>query len=851
MKGCLASPGAGTRSLLLTLGLACTHLAASAGEPSAIAPAPADTAAGHSAPQATTGHPLRVATASRCTVAPVLDGRLDDPVWSLAAINTDFTQHEPEAGKPMTERTEFRVLFDDEALYVGAMLYDRSPAGIMGRLARRDAWKTRDEFSVNLDPQHDHQTGNFFVVDPSGWMGDGVLWNDGWDDDSWDGVWEARTAVLADGWSVEMKIPYHTLRFSPRDSYTWGLQVMRTIGRRAEHGQWVYNPPGTQGWNSRFGHLEGIHDINPPGGLEALPFATSRLTTGDSDDGKVAAAAGLDMRYAVNSGTSLNLTVNPDFGQVEADPAVLNLGVFETFLQERRPFFLEGNSLFATPGPNIVGISGPAQLFHSRRIGRWPGRFDLPDAAIGDSRPDNTTILGALKLSGKTAHHTSFGVLEAVTDAERARYRLPVLRADGTVDTVGRSLRVEPYTSYFVGRLQQEWHGRHLIGSQLTAVNGQGFDPAYVGAVDAQLKGPDNRYRFFSRLAFSQAGQGGDRDEGLEADIHASRFAGWLGGEVYADVRTEGFQANDLGYMDRAGRVTAGAHVQLRRLRPWRFGREGDANLNVWHHRNLDGLELARGVNLNLWNSYANDWGTSVGLSHEAQVEDDLVTRGGPAMVRPASTRWWVDTWTDERTSVSGWVSWGGRRGLGGANHQQRVNGSVEWRPRSNAELELEAGYNWERADAQWVTNVDDDGDGTDDHFVFADLHNHTVDVQGRASIAFTPRLSLQALVQPFVAVGDYGAPRELARPGSFAFSPYGALDDNPDFNQRSLRANVVARWEYAPGSTVFAVWQQISNWEEEDADAPRLRLWRALTRSMTDGGSSVFLLKINRWFGR
>jgi hypothetical protein len=802
------------------------------------------------------GHPGRVAHAVRCPVAPVIDGRLDDEVWGLAPVNKGFTQRDPRAGEPMTEQTVFRVLYDDRALYIGAMLYDREPDKIMARLARRDDWKQRDEFSVNLDPQHDHQTGNYFVVDPSGWMGDGVMWNDGWDDDSWDGVWEARTAILADGWSAEIKIPYLVLRFSPREQYTWGLEVMRRIGRKKEWGQWVYIPREVNGWNSRFGHLEGIAHIDPPRSLEVFPFGLSRATASLGNQGgdggtRGIATAGVDVRYAINSGVSLNGTVNPDFGQVEADPAVLNLSVFETFLQERRPFFLEGNSIFETPKPFIVGVDGPSRLFHSRRIGRPPSRFDLPDDSEEVDRPDNTTILGAVKLSGKTAGHTSFGVLEAVTDEEFARIDQHLVGpVSGAADTVRGQVLVEPYTNYFVGRVQQEVRGRHAMGAQLTAVNGGDFEPAYVGAADVLLKWKENTYSVFARLASSRAGQDDDRGQGWEGDLYFSRFSGWIGGQLYADVRSNGFQANDLGYMDRAGRITAGAHLQLRRLQPWRLGRRGEANFNLWHHRNLEGIELARGVNLNLWNNYENDWGSSVGLSHEFPVEDDLITRGGPVMARPANTWWWVETWTDDRGAVGGWVSYNGGRGLGGDNERHRFSGAIEWRPRSNVEMKLVPSYSRERIFAQWVDNIDDDGDDEADHYVFGRLDNRTFEVNLHGSLAFTPRLSLQAVFQPFVTTGDYADIKELAQAHSFAFAPYAGLADNPDFSQRSLRSNLVLRWEYAPGSILFVVWQQIRDWELEAADAPDFKPLSGMTRSLTDGGDNILLLKMNRWFG-
>jgi hypothetical protein len=352
-----------------------------------------------------TQHPQKNAQAVRADVAPIIDGRLDDAVWLTAPVQTGFTQSDPDPSKPSSEKTEFRISYDDEAIYIGATCFDSEPDKITALLTRRDDLENRDTFNINLDPHHDHKTGYFFVVAPSGWMSDGVVFNDDDDDGTWDGVWKAKTAILDNGWNLEMKIPYHVIRFSPKERYVWGINAYRNIARKSEWTQWSFTPSGMSGWTSRFSHLEGVEGIEPQRSVEVFPFSLGRATLSPGEDGEpdetdLLATVGVDMRYPVTSAVSLNSTVNPDFGQVEGDPAVLNLSVFETFLRERRPFFLEGISIFEPPTPGIVGIDEQTRLFHSRRIGRRPSRFDLPDDSEELKRPDNSTIVGAVKLSG-------------------------------------------------------------------------------------------------------------------------------------------------------------------------------------------------------------------------------------------------------------------------------------------------------------------------------------------------------------------------------------------------------------------------------------------------------------------
>ena len=795
-------------------------------------------------------HPQRTARALRAETPPRLDGVLDEEIWLRAPVHEGFTQSDPDNGEPASVRTTFQVAYDDDALYIAGVCYD-DPDSVTSRLARRDEWRERDFFEVSLDPHHDHQTGVWFTVGPSGWISDGILFDDEEYDEGWDSVAEVATAMRADGWSLELKIPYHVLRFGEKETYTWGINVFRKVSRRAEWAAWSFTPRGVNGYASRFGHLEGIEGIRPQRSVEVLPFALGRGTLSQGDGGNdLFSSAGVDLRYGLSSNISVNATVNPDFGQVEGDPAVLNLGVFETFLRERRPFFLEGNQIFESPGPFIVGIGKPSTLFHSRRIGRSPSRFDLPDDSDEVERPDNTTILGAAKISGKTAGRTAFGLLNAVTGRERALVDQRLTGAEtGLADTVRRRVEVEPLTNYFIGRVQQDLLTNSTAGAQLTAVNGRGFEPAYVGAGDMHVKWRDNDYRLYTRLAASRAGQEDERGTGWEGALYFQKSGGGFGGQAYMDAQSPGFEANDLGYMRRNDRVQAGVHVYHQKLDPWWLARRSGFNLNFWNHWNFAGERLARGVNFNSWNNLHNYWGFWMGVSRNLDAVDDLATRGGPLMLSPASTWIGMNVWADDRKPVSGRLWSNLRWGRGGDNLGSWVGFNLELRPLSRLSLEIGPGYGYNRDFAQWVENADDDGDGEDDRFIFGELESRVLEIGLRGDWAFTPGLSLQLYVQPFVTTGDYGAIKELERPRSYEFRPYAGLEDNPDFHRRALRSNLVLRWEYRPGSTLFAVWQQSRDHDFDGAD-PEFRPAGDLTRAFADDGDSIFLIKLNRWFG-
>lgn len=785
----------------------------------------------------------RAMRAVRAASPPRIDGRLDDAVWSRAPKFGDFTQRDPEEGVAATERTEIQFAFDDEALYVGATLYDSEPDKVVARLVRRDGWSQSDELALYIDPHHDHQTGYWFQANASGSLHDGRLSRDGdgWGsyDETWDGVWDVQVGRSDAGWTVEYRIPYSCLRFNPAEEYSWGINLRRIIARRNENSYWIMVPRAENGFVSRFGHLEGIRDIEPTRALEFLPYAIGRATlapAGDPDDGDLFGNMGADVRYGITSGISLNGTMNPDFGQVESDPSELNLSVFETFQEERRPFFLEGAQEFDTP----------IELFYSRRIGRRPGYIGLPDDWEEVDAPDFTNIIGAVKVTGKTESKTTFGLLEAVSAEEEA------LAESSYVDVLTGEERVrrrrhliEPRANFLVGRVKQDlWKGNSHIGGLVTALNRQNAESAYSGGVDWSLRWSDSAYEFRGQLAGSRAETEDGLEKGWATELRLSRERGWTEVRAQFEAFSDGFQINDLGFQRRNGYYDTFQNVEFRKDDPWWIFQRNDVEVEHWARWNFDGVKLRQGVGVFSWNRLRSFWEFGAFAMRGFAAKDDLDTRGGPLIATPAHSEAEVWCETDGRKAVSGFAFLNLGSDTEGSDWRN-VGGGVTIRAGTRLEVRLRPRLRWRHDDAQWVENVDDDGDDEDDHFAYAQLKSRTLDLTTRANFLFNRDLSLELYLQPFISTGDYSDFKELARPGSYEFTPFREPEDDPDFRRRSLQSNLVLRWEYRPGSTLFLVWSQSRS---SDYERYRFRPLGDAFGSFTDDGTHIFLVKLNYW---
>ena len=770
--------------------------------------------------------------------APTIDGRLDDAAWATAETIEEFVQWEPENLAPLTEHTVAQVVYDNRFVYVAVRCYDRDPDGVAAGLGRRDDFPPTDRVEIGFDPRHDHLTGYLFQTNPSGVQGDETRFNDTRIDRDYNAVWEVSTRITDEGWTAEFRIPFSQMRFSVEaDQQTvWGFTVRRSIQRKGEFGEWVGRPRGEQGGVSWWGHLVFGDDFSaPPRRVELLPYVLGGSTRLAGAGAEHNIGGGLDLRVGLGSSATISATFNPDFAQVEQDPAVLNLTVFENFFPERRPFFLEDSRTFV-PG------RGGFQLFHSRRIGRRPGRFALETGDQLVDRPEQTTILGAAKVTGKTSRWT-YGAMSALTARELAT----VDAATGEDGVLTRAERVvEPLTTYTVGRLQRDMGSASTLGALVTGVVRERDVDAFTGGLDHNIRWNRSRFVWTGNYAVSRAPGGDGLRNGWGGNGGLSFFGKYFGFDTFYSHTGRNFRVNDLGFQrGRVDQTDVAGGLAFRQPDPWSVFRRVQSFTSMGRAWNTGGLPIGRFANTGLSLTFKNFWNVNVNVGRNGRVENDLDTRGGPPIVAPASTSVNLFLSSDSRKT------WTGRLGLSRRRDEEggwnaRISPSIDVQPSPRLQASLGVGYNPGHSVAQWITNEDVTGDAKTD-YVYGRLRRDVIDVTMRATYAVHRDLTLQVFLQPFVAAGDYTDIRRLARPRSFEFDPV-EVSFNPDFNTKSLRGNVVLRWEYVRGSRIFFVW----NVSTFDGARPGVfDPWRDLGDAFAGDGTHAFMVKATYWLSR
>ncbi len=843
------------------------------------------------------------------TPTPIrVDGVLDEPGWAAARPVTGFRRDVPSDGEPASETTRVRVLFDEAGLYVGAELSSLNGNSVSRRLGRRDSFSTlNDVFFVMLDSHHDHQTAYVFGVTPAGGRRDAVAGGDGSGafDPSWNPIWEASTSVGPDGWFAELRIPFSQLPFSASETSVWGIQFRRDILDAGEASDWAWSPRTEPGQASKFGHLLGLEDLSKPGRLELLPYAVTSLSLTEGadgsnpfDDGSLPEGAfGLDLKYRVSNELTLDATVNPDFGQVDADPAVVNLTAFETFFPELRPFFVEGSSVFDW-------MRFGHDLFYSRRIGRAPRRSALGSAPYVD-QPSSTTILGAAKLSGRTRSGWSIGAIEALTAAEHAR-------TAGSSGEPELDEPVEPLTNFGVVRIKKDrGDGTGWYGFTGTSVNRDIDDPkldfltrnAYSAGFDFLQRFSGNRFALTGNLAFSRVSGSTealtaiqrssaryfqrpdqtrltfDPDQttmsGALAIVTFAKQSGNWTFTTFSGFSSPGFEINDAGFQTSVDRRVAIASVSRRWLEPGRLFRNfrvGGGVNQLWNH-GWDRLRNA--FSMNAGGQLNNFWSVSWSGGLNLTALNDRTTRGGPLIQDPRGWSSTVSLRSDPRRSLT----YGSRVRLTGdreGSWSVDVSPDLVLRPSGALTLTLSPGYRRSYDDAFYARQITDSTATTTfgKRYVFAELDRETVDLRLRVDWAVTPRMTLQFYAQPFVAAGRYQAFKEFTTPSEYAFLRYGEGDSsirfepdantytadpagsdtpaftfsNPDFTVRSLNTNLVLRWEYSPGSTLYVAWSQSRLGFRPEAEFDWLG---GLTDVFDERRRDVLLIKASYWLNR
>jgi len=756
----------------------------------------------------------RPVTAVRTSAPITVDGQLLEPVWGNGNAATWFRQSDPVEGAQPSQRTEVRMAYDDEALYVGARMYDTAPDSIIARLSRRDVSVPADRFAIYLDPFCDKRTGYYFLVNAAGTQFDGTLSNDSWEDSSWDGVWDSRARIDSLGWTLEMRIPYSQLRFQKSDRYLWGINFRRVIQRRSEEDFLVYQPKKESGFVSRFPLVTGIENVHPGRAIEILPYLTQKseyLVHAPSDpfnDGTSSdLEGGGDLRMAVGSRLTLNATVNPDFGQVELDPAVVNLSNVETYFQEKRPFFVEGSSNFScgNQGANDYwGFNWPEPtFFYSRRVGRSPQGYvsGSPDYV---NYPIGTSILGAAKVTGKLAPSFNFGTLLALTASESA---------EASTGGVQSRQEVEPQTYYGVVRGLREFNNRRQGLGFMGTMAYRSFDnlaledqlngQSYVAAADGwtfldkrqvwvisgwsaltHIQGTTTQITSVQNNSLHYLQRPDAKHLGVDANATSltgfgSRYwlnkqkGSWMCNAALGFMDPK-FDVNDLGYMRRSDVINSHFGGGYKWTGAGKHKKYQDVLAAVFATYNFDGDPTWGGVWGGGQTEFNNNYSWNYKLAYNPQTVNDRRTRGGPLMLNQPGSEYYMyfDTdgakklfyffETDSYAQTSGsWNSW--------------INPGVEWKPASNVLLRVGPEVTWNHEEAQYIgAQPDPLATATFGvRQVFATLDQTTVGGGFRANLAFTPRLSFQMYLQPLVSSGKYTDYKELARPRSYDFTHY------------------------------------------------------------------------------
>jgi hypothetical protein len=863
----------------------------------------------------------RTLSAVRSTESISIDGKLTETLWQRAGTR-GLIQRQPNEGAAASEETEIWVAYDDHALYIAARMYDSSPDSIVGRLARRDDDSESDNLSIGLDPALDRRTGYYFSVNPAGAILDGTFFNDTGNNGSWDGVWEAASAIDNQGWTAEFRIPFSQLRFPRKDRYVWGIEVARQIQRRKEESYLVLHARTDQVRVSRFSDLIGIEGIEPPERIEVLPYAAGTgkfveqppvdaFNNGRTDpfvwgrDYK--ANIGADAKIGLAGDVTLDLSLNPDFAQVEVDPAVVNLTAYETRYDEKRPFFIEGSHILnfgrgGAPSLNDFNWRDP-NFFYSRRIGRAP-QGDVTHSGFMNI-PDRTTILGAAKVSGKIDNTWSIVALSAVTAREY-----------GDVDSAGKrfSDEVEPLTFYGVIRTQKEFNqarqalgmvgtfaGRNLRGGRLQGLLNE---RAFSGAVDGWSFLDENKdwvvtgYAGGSyvegsvarMLALQQSSQHYFQrpDAGhVHLDLNATSLRGYMTRVWIDKVRgnwifdaafgaiSPGFETNDAGFLNFADYINTHLYIGYQWFDPDAVFRYKILTATALREYDFGGNRTGETYIASTELQFLNYWGGSLSLGYNAESFDNQRTRGGPLMKALSSQFLVASAYTDARGRMSGSLSFTGATGASGG-WQTATTLSLSWKPSKTVGMSLSPSLVRVFQKAQYVTTQTDPlaTETFGRRYIFGLLDQTQVSASLRMNWTFTPKLSLQLYAQPLLSTGSYNELKELAKPSTYSFNKYGegtssisfandlyTVDPdgtlgpaqpftfaNPNFNYKSLRVNAVLRWEYSPGSTFYLVWTNEKLDYEVNGD---FQLGRDFSTLLRDRPDNVVAVKMTYWWGR
>ncbi len=852
--------------------------------------------------------------AIRITAAPEIDGILDEEVWQGGEWPDDFTQNQPYNGMPASQRTEFKILFDDNNLYVGIRCLDAYPDSIVNRLTRRDQ-ADGDLAAIVVDSFHDLRTGFVFGVSSAGVKYDVMFTEDGQNqDESWDPNWWVKTSINNEGWVAEMKIPFSQVRFDKNSGDVWGLEIARIVYRRNETDFWQHIPRDAPGLVHLFGELSGLDGIKPRKIFDMTPYGVAKLQTFKKEPGnpfsflekgrRSGFNSGLDAKIGITNNMTMDLSINPDFGQVEADPSEVNLTAYETFFSEKRPFFIEGNNITNFNIGLGDGNQGNDNLFYSRRIGRQPeGYPGLGDHEYADV-PTFTSILGAAKLTGKTKNGLSLGFVEAVTAGAWAE-----IKDSASGNTIRHDL-VEPLTNFFIGRVQRDFKdGNTLLGGIFTSTN-RDVDAnlgsfmhksAYSGGIDFTQYFKEKSWSFNLNTAFSQVN--GTKDVITETQLSSARYyqrpdknyaefdpdrtslfgSGGrmqiqkLNGHLFllgcVKWKTPGFETNDLGYMQQADQVLSVIVASYSVWDPKWIYRNWNVNGDVYLVNNFGGDIIGKGVEWNASMGFKNYWSAWTGGNLDISSLSTGTLRGGPMIKYPTNINGRIGFSTDYRKKLVFEYSINGYTSAKNSSDGIYTELDISYKPTNYISFNITPGLSKSFNELQYVTRTSYNGD---DRYIFASIDRTTLSASLRINLNLSPDLTVQYWGQPYVASGNYYDYKYITAPladeyrnrfhtyttaEKFSVDGHYEIDENADgnndysfennnFNYQFFLSNLVVRWEYNPGSSVYLVWSQSRNFFNDSGQLDYFNDLGDLFNRDNNIPHNVFLIKFSYRFG-
>lgn len=803
---------------------------------------------------------------------PTIDGLLDDLAWNLVDWGGDYIESRPDENTPPSYQTKFKIVYDSKNLYIGVRCYDAEPDKIVKRLSRRDGFEG-DWVEFNIDSYHDKRTAFSFTVTVAGVKGDEFVSNNGnnWDS-SWNPIWYTKTKIDDEGWTAELKIPLSQLKFGDSENQVWGLQSTRRFFRAEERSLWQRKPIDQPGWVSEFGELHGLKNIEPQKQLEIQPYTVASSETYEAEDGNPFRdgsdsdiTVGLDAKIGITNDLTLDLTVNPDFGQVEADPSAIALDGFQIFFREQRPFFVENKNIFdfnlsESEAGNTFGFDN---VFYSRRIGRSPqGSPNTSNQEFVD-QPNNTPIIGAAKFSGKTKDGWAIGVLESVT----AKRYASIIDDEGN----RRKEMVEPLTNYFVGRLQKDFNERNsYIGGIFTATNRDNLteqldflhESAYTGAVDFKHQWNNRDWYVEGNVTFSHV-KGSEEaitntqetithlfqrvDAGhVELDTTKTSLSGTGGNIQIGKIgnghwkfesggtwRSPELELNDIGFQRQADDIRHYTWIGYQTLKPDSTFRRVGINYNHWSSWDFGGNHNSLRFNTNSWQNWKNNWFSNFGFNYAPIQYSNFALRGGPRLRQSPEMSFWNSISTDNRKKIRFSMFHRGEKAVDNSYRTYYIEAGATYQPFDALRISAFPSFNINNDKLQFIDNFDDVNDTP--RYLNGHIQQRTLSMSFRLNYTINPNLTIQYWGQPFISRGRYSnfkhVSAALEKRFEDRFTSYdntqisfvddtysvdedlnGTEDfnfDNPDFSFVQFRSNLVVRWEYIPGSEIFLVWSQ------------------------------------------